>query len=71
MLLDHPMSSTFYFKFYQAILNQSMHSKLKNNLIEHTFKLHEKRLRKQAAMGIKQGSNSSSSVDGGDGGFYS
>ena len=65
---NHASGSTNNFNFflqrYQAIRNQSKQSHLKKDLIEHQWKLHEKRLRKKAAMGMNPGSDSSSSADG-------
>ena len=60
----------FFLQRYQAIQNQSTHSQLKKDLVEHQWKLHEKRLRKEDYMGMNPGSDSSSSGSG-DGDIYS
>ncbi|KNZ49469.1 hypothetical protein VP01_499g1 [Puccinia sorghi] len=45
------------FTVYQAIHHQSINSQIKKDLIENQWKLHEKRFRKKAAMGMNQGSD--------------
>ena len=51
----------FFLQRYQAIRNQNLHSQLKTDLIEHQWKLHEKRLRMKAQE--NQGGEDGADVD--------
>ena len=53
----------FFLQRYQAICNQHKHSELKKDLIEHQWKLHERRLCKKGNMGVVDGSDESCDGD--------